>query len=57
MINIYFNSNPLSLFSRIIEFKDKETAQKAVDEMNRYEMKGRKIIVREVMNPVQYYFL
>ncbi|KAK3578292.1 hypothetical protein CHS0354_010496, partial [Potamilus streckersoni] len=31
----------------IIEFKDKETAQKAIDKMHRYDLKGRDLVVRE----------
>ena len=39
----------LSLFCfRIIEFKDEDTAKKAVEKMHKYDLKTRKIIVREV---------
>lgn len=33
---------------RIIEFKDKDTARKAIETMHRYKMKDRNIVVREV---------
>lgn len=32
----------------IVEFRDLSKAQEAVDKMNRFEVGGRKIIVREV---------
>lgn len=38
----------LILCSSVVEFKDKEAAAKALDVMHRYEIKGRKIVVREV---------
>lgn len=33
---------------RIIEFKDEDTAKKAIEKMHKYDLKTRKIIVREV---------
>lgn len=37
--------------SRIIEFKDKDTARKAIEKMHRYKLKDRNIVVREVRHP------
>ena len=34
--------------NRIVEFREAEAADKAIEEMNRYELRGRRIIVREV---------
>lgn len=34
--------------SRVIEFKDKDTARKAIENMHRYKIKDRNIVVREV---------
>ena len=34
---------------RVIEFKDVETAVLAIDKMHRYDVKGRHLVVREVV--------
>lgn len=45
----YFTKRFFVSFScRIIEFKDKDTARKAIETMHRYKMKDRNIVVREV---------
>lgn len=36
------------LLFRVVEIKGKEMAEKAIDKFDRFDMKGRKIVVREV---------
>ena len=44
----------MSNFFRVIEFKDIETAALAIDRMHRYEIKDRKLVVREVRLKGEY---
>ena len=42
------NIETKSCFIRIVEFKTKEMCQKAVEKLNRHEIKARKILVKLV---------
>ena len=47
-VTLYERPDGKSLGAGLVEFRDLSKAQEAVDKMNRYEVSGRKIIVREV---------
>lgn len=47
-VTLYERPDGKSLGSGLVEFRDISKAQEAVDKMNRFEVNGRKIIVREV---------
>lgn len=47
-VTLYERPDGKSLGAGLVEFRDLSKAQEAVDKMNRYEVSGRKIIVRVV---------
>ncbi|KAK3098789.1 hypothetical protein FSP39_023120 [Pinctada imbricata] len=46
-VEMFENPDGKSRGTGIIEFKDKDTARKAIEQMHRYKMKDRNIVVRE----------
>lgn len=53
-VTLYDRADGKPMGAGLVEFRDISKAQEAVDKMNRYEVGGRKIIVREVSS---YYFI
>lgn len=51
-VTLYDRPDGKPMGAGLVEFRDLNKAQEAVEKMNRFEVGGRKIIVREVLSLV-----
>ena len=49
-VELFVDENDKPRGCGIVEFEKSESAQTAVEKMHRYELKGRKLVVKEVCN-------
>lgn len=47
-VELFVDENDKPRGCGIVEFENKDLAQKAVEKMHRYDLKGRKLVVKEV---------
>jgi len=48
-VELFVDENDKPRGCGIVEFEKSESAQMAVEKMHRYELKGRKLVVKEVL--------
>lgn len=44
----FFKKTAISVSSRVVEFKDEEFVKKALESMNKYDLNGRPLNIKEV---------